>query len=116
MGQIRLNEMEFFAYHGCYKTEQTVGNKFIVNINFKTDISLPAKTDNITDALDYVKIYELVKKEMEKKSHLLEHVVSRILDRLFEQFPMIIGAEVKVSKTAPPINGKMRAVSLTMKR
>ena len=109
---IELEEMDFFAFHGCYPEEQKNGSKFVVNIKVETDISLPAKTDNIDDALNYVKIYELVKKEMEQRSNLLEHVVTRIINKLSEQFPQIIGAEVKISKIDPPIGGKMRAVSL----
>ena len=28
MGVIELENMEFYAFHGCYKEEQVVGNKF----------------------------------------------------------------------------------------
>jgi dihydroneopterin aldolase len=111
-GVIELEDMEFFAYHGCYKEEQIKGNKFIVNVKVKTNITLPAKKDNIDDALNYVKIYNLVQEEMAQTSHLLEHVASRIINRLFDQFTIIKAAEVKISKIAPPIDGKIKAVSL----
>ena len=29
-GILEIEEMEFFAYHGCFEAEQTVGNKFKV--------------------------------------------------------------------------------------
>lgn len=115
-GIIELEEMEFYAYHGCYKEEQIVGNRFIVNISIETDISVAAKTDRIQDALNYVKVYELVKTEMKQPSHLIEHVASRILDRLYEQFPFIKSAQVKISKMNPPMGGQMKKVSLSVKR
>jgi len=115
-GIIELEDMEFYAYHGCYNEEQTNGNKFIVNLKVKTDVSIPAKSDKIEDALDYVKIYELIKTEMAQRSHLLEHIASRILDKLFEQFYKIITAEVRVSKISPPIEGKIKSVSVILKR
>ena len=116
IGIIELEDMKFYAHHGCNKDEQIAGNNFIVNVKIKTNVSLPAKSDNINDALDYVKIYEIVKKEMEKTSHLLENVTARIIDSIFEQFPKIKSAKVKVSKASPPINGEIQKVSLTLKR
>jgi dihydroneopterin aldolase len=115
-GIIELEEMEFYAYHGCFKEEQIVGNRFLVNITIETDVATPAQTDRIQDALNYVKVYELVKAEMKQTSHLLEHITSRILNRLFEQFPFIKSAMVKVSKMNPPIGGQMKRISLTLKR
>ncbi|MCL2072991.1 MAG: dihydroneopterin aldolase [Marinilabiliaceae bacterium] len=111
-GIIELKDLEFFAFHGCYPEEQAHGNKFVVNIKIETDISLPAQTDNIEDALDYVKIYDIVEKEMSQRSHLLENVAFRIYSRLFEQFPQIINADVKVSKLAPSVRDGIKAVSV----
>jgi dihydroneopterin aldolase len=115
-GIIELEEMEFYAHHGCTKEEQIAGNKFSVNVKIETNIALPAKSDNINDAIDYVNIYEIVKKEIEKTSHLLENVTARIIDRIFERFPKIKCAEVKVTKVNPPIEGMIKKVSLTIKR
>ena len=115
-GIIELEEMEFYAYHGCYKEEQIVGNRFLVNITIETDVTLPSQSDRIQDALNYVRVYEMVKAEMKQTSHLLENITSRILNQLFEQFPFIKSAKVKVSKMNPPMGGQMKKISLTLKR
>ena len=115
-GIIELEEMEFFAYHGCYEEEQIKGNKFLVNITVETDVTKPAETDCIDDALNYVEIYKLTENEMNITSHLLENVAARIIDKLFKNFDSIIHAEVKVSKLTPRIDGLMKMVSLTLKR
>lgn len=116
IGIIELEDIEIYAYHGCYKEERIRGNKFSVNVKVETDISLPAKTDDINDALNYVKILDIVKDEMAQSSNLLEHVTSRIIDKLFEQFPQIKKAEVKVSKLTPPVSGCLKSVGVTLKR
>ncbi len=113
---IELEEMVFYAYHGCFKEEQVVGNSFIVNISLETEVSKPMLTDNIKDALNYVNVYNAVKEEMAINSHLLEHLTARIINRLFEQFPAIMHATVKVSKMNPPMGGQMKSVSVTLKR
>lgn len=116
MGQIRLNGMEFYAYHGCYLEEQLTGNHFLVDLLIDTGMEQASQSDNLNDAVDYAEVYKLVKQEMSIRSNLLEHVSARILDRLFEYFPHIERAEVCVSKLNPPIGGQIKSVSVSQQR
>lgn len=115
-GLIELQDMEFYAYHGCYAAEKKVGNRFMVNLWMEYDASKPAETDSIRDALNYQTAYEVVDEQMAITSSLLEHVCKRILDALFDKFPQLITAQVDVSKMAPPMGGKMKAVTVTLRR
>lgn len=116
MGIIEIDNMEFYSYHGCFKEEQLVGNKFLVDLRITTDCTEAAASDRIEDALDYSRAYEIVQVQMRHKSHLLEHVAARILDALYTQFPDMIEAWVKVSKMNPPMGGRMERVSVSMSR
>lgn len=116
MGKIEIENMEFYAFHGHFKEEQVVGNKFLVSISIETDCSKAAESDLLHDALDYQKVYKLIKLEMDRPSHLLEHVCKRILDRLYAEFDTIHSACLKVSKLNPPMGGQIERVSLTMCR
>jgi len=116
MGDIHLEDMEFYAFHGHFKEEQIVGNRFLVNLTLSTNMERPGESDNLKDALNYQEAYEIVKREMEKKSHLLEHIAARILDALYAHFDGIDQATIKVSKMNPPMGGKMDRVSVTMRR
>jgi len=116
MSQIRLNDMDFYAYHGCYCEEQSTGNHFRVDIMMDTDMKKASYSDDLCDALNYVEVYEIVKHEMAIRSHLLEHVSIRILDKLFERFPQLNHASVSVAKLNPPVGGKMKSVEVTQER
>ncbi|TKG94514.1 dihydroneopterin aldolase [Puteibacter caeruleilacunae] len=117
MGLIEIEDMEFYAYHGHFKEEQVVGNRFLVSIHLKTCCKAASQSDNLNDALDYQKVYRLVKEEMEIKSHLLEHLTGRILDHLYADFQDEISwAKVKVSKMNPPMGGQIGRVSVTQER
>jgi dihydroneopterin aldolase len=115
MGKIILEGMEFFAYHGCYKEEQIIGTKFIVDLEVTADTELAEENDHLKDTLSYVHIYHVVKKEMEQKSHLLEHVAKRIMDSLKSGFPQIQSIELKICKINPPVGGKMKQVGYEVK-
>jgi 7,8-dihydroneopterin aldolase/epimerase/oxygenase len=116
MGRIHLENMEFYAYHGHFKEEQIVGNKFLVNLELEADLEKAAHSDDLKDTLNYHTAYQIIKKEMERKSHLLENIASRIMDALYTEFPQIISARIKVSKMNPPMGGKLESVSVTLTR
>ncbi|HKJ43936.1 MAG TPA: dihydroneopterin aldolase, partial [Sunxiuqinia sp.] len=101
MGHIELEGMEFFAYHGHYPVEKVVGNKFIVYAKITTDYDKAGKSDKLEDALDYQKLYQLIKDEMAIPSDLLEHVATRIMDKLYKGFQEIESATIKISKMNP---------------
>ena len=114
IGVIELNEMEFYAYHGCFEEEQLIGNRFKVDLSIWTDVDKAAVSDNITDAVDYQKLYMAVKEEMSKKSKLLENVALRIAERIKGEFAQIEKVEVSVSKLNPPLGGKVGASCVTI--
>ncbi len=114
MGFIEIEGMEFYAYHGHYKEEQIVGNRFLVDLKIETNCRKAAESDNIEDAVNYQTAYKIIKKEMKKKSNLLENIASRIIDALYENLDNMKSVTVKLSKMNPPMGGKIKKVSVTM--
>jgi len=116
MGIIQIESMEFYSFHGHFKEERIVGNKFLVDLTIETDMKIPAESDNLKDAVNYQRVYEIVKQQMELKSHLLEHIAGRILDAIYEEMKGINKVTVKVSKLNPPMGGKIGSVSIIQSR
>ena len=116
MGLIQIENMEFYSFHGHFKEERIVGNKFLVDITLETDMEIPAESDNLKDAVNYQRVYEIVKQQMELKSYLLEHIAGRILDAIYSEMEGINKATVKVSKMNPPMGGKIGSVSIVLSK
>ena len=38
MALIEINNMEFYAFHGHFKEEQIVGNKFLIDLTLEADL------------------------------------------------------------------------------
>jgi len=114
MSVISIEGMEFFAYHGCFKEEQIIGTKFNVDLFLEADTSVAELSDNLSDTVNYLAVYQSVKDEMNTKSKLLEHVARRILNRVKQDFPTVIHARIKIKKLNPPLGGKMDFVSLEL--
>ncbi|MCL2626726.1 MAG: dihydroneopterin aldolase [Cystobacterineae bacterium] len=116
MGIIELEDMEFFARHGCFPEEQTIGNVFRVDLRIEADLSRAACSDKLEDTINYQHIYGIVKREMEIPSRLLEHLCEKILCALYAELKGIQKATVKVSKKHPPIGGKVGHCSVIWTR
>ena len=116
MGLIHLEDVEFYAFHGHYKEEQIVGNKFLIDVTIETDLEPAAKSDQLEFATDYQVIFRILKEEMDKKSNMLENIASRILDAIYDKLPGISKATIKIRKMNPPMGGHIGSVGVSMTR
>lgn len=116
MGEVELLNMEFYAYHGCFKEERVIGNKFLVSYIAETEVGRAGESDNINDAVNYQELYQVIEKEMMIASNLLESVALRIHRATATNFPSIVRATVKISKLNPPIGGKVEASRVSIRK
>ena len=100
---IVLKDLRFFAYHGVMEQEQKTGDYFICNLRLQYDYSSALRTDNIKETLDYGSVFEIVKREMNQPSKLMEHVAGRICKVLFQTFSKLTAIELSIMKENPPI-------------
>lgn len=116
MDRIDVNGIKLYAYHGCMDEESRIGTDYEVNLSVWADLSSPAETDKLSDTVDYVMLNRIVKEEMAIRAKLLEVVTERICKRILSEEPRVLEVEVSVSKLAPPINGDVERVSVSMHR
>lgn len=116
MGQIAIENMEFYAYHGHFSAEQVVGNKFIVQLWFETNTDMAAQTDRLDDTVNYQAVYLLIQEEMKTPAKLLEHLCNRILNKLHAAFPTIETSTLKIQKMNPPMGGQIGSVSVQLSK
>ena len=115
MGIIKVNNIKLYAYHGCLDEEAKIGSEYRVDVSIKADLKKSAKTDDLTDTVDYVHLNHIVKEEMGVRAKLLEVVVQRIIDRVMKEHQTVMMVRVNVAKKNPPIGGEVEEVSLERK-
>lgn len=116
MGIIKLTNIRTFSFHGCLEEEAKIGSNYSVNLTIKTNLEPSAKTDELTDTVDYVDLNRIVVEEMAIRAKLLEHVAQRIIDRVLKELKMVTKIEVEVTKLNPPIGGDVEGVTIIMKK
>lgn len=112
---IRLQDMEFKAYHGCYDLEQRVGNRFNVELVITAHLGEVAERDAVELAVNYLTVYEVVRSQMAITQRTIERVAQNIIEAVKERFPQVVELECTVAKLAPPLGGKIGRVSVTLK-
>ncbi|UZR94898.1 dihydroneopterin aldolase [Chondrinema litorale] len=114
MGKIKLEGLEFFAYHGFYKTEREVGRKFGVDIEVTVDFSKAAIDDTLNDTINYEHVYNIVKEEMATPVKLLEFLADKICNNILLAFNNIEDVHISIKKFDPPIGGICRSATVEM--
>ena len=103
---IRIKNASFYAYHGAFAEEQSIGGKFEADVDIHSDFSEAAKTDDLHKTVNYVDVYKFIDNIInEKKYYLIETLASVIADRLLTSFPKINKVCVRVRKNSVPIGG-----------
>jgi 7,8-dihydroneopterin aldolase/epimerase/oxygenase len=113
MGRIEVCGIRLYAHHGCMPEETKLGGNYEVDVILEADLSKSEKSDKLEDTLDYVAVYNIVVREMQTPSSLIEHVAARIGASLKKQWPEIISGEVSIKKLNTPIGGVISFVKIT---
>lgn len=112
--RIVLDSMEFHAYHGCYELERRVGNRFAVDLEITAELGRVAEDDDVTQAVNYLTVYEIVREQMALTQHTVERVARNIIGAVRTRYPQIVRLRCSVAKLAPPLGGKVRSVRVVL--
>ena len=111
---ITLDSLRFYAYHGAEPQEAIVGAWYTVDVTIKADATDAILNDNLSGTINYAKVTEVIKQQMQIRSALLEHVAGRIAQALLDGFPAINSLTVKVCKENPPVCAPCAASGFTL--
>ncbi|RIW29894.1 dihydroneopterin aldolase [Bacillus salacetis] len=117
MDKIKVNEMEFYGYHGVFPEETKLGQRFRLNVTLDVDLSEAGRTDDIGDSVNYGEVYSLCKDVVEGKPYkLLEALAEKLAERILDGFSKVENCTIEVIKPDPPIPGHYRSVSVEIIR
>lgn len=109
--QININRLLVRANHGVLPQERTVGQDFEVSLT----ITVPYDgTDNISATVNYAEVCDLIVKEMQTPSDLIEHAAVRLRDAICRNFPSVTSGTLTLTKLAPPIPHPLASVSVSL--
>ena len=114
MGKIYVNDIRCYAFHGCMEEESQIGTHYRVDVVVDTDLKAAAVSDELADTVDYVSIAAIVIEAMGRRAKLIEVVLYRIQDRIFEEHASVYAVDIKIEKQNPPINADVHSVAVRL--
>lgn len=114
--RIILRGAQFHGKHGVSPEERVVGGRIIVDVVIEYDLTRAGLSDHIDDTISYSSVFKKVRHLVEDtQSELLESLARKIVDALFEEFPMD-AVTVYVRKQPPPIRGIVESAGVEIHR
>lgn len=101
-----LENVLLYGAHGAYAEEETLGNSFLIDIKLYGDFSKAIASDQLSSTIDYEQVFEILKEEVGRPVHLLEHLSGNIIERL-RVIPLVKGCEIWLRKNNPPLDGQV---------
>lgn len=116
MDKIILEGMEFYGYHGVLPEEQSLGQRFIVDVELYLDLRKAGESDDPECTVNYARVFELVESIAGGRPHrLIESVAEAIAAAVLEHFP-VIETRVRVKKPQAPIPGRYTWMAVEIRR
>jgi dihydroneopterin aldolase len=114
MIQVLLKDIRLQGTHGVFQGEELWATRF--RLNLIIDLKNEPPFVELSDTVDYSKVYEIVKSTFSVREPLLENLADRIYTNLVAQFIQIHSVEISIIKEDPPIPGFSGEVGIVFKK
>src|SRR5215203_2685995 len=101
MMKVFLKDLQFNVPRGTFEEEHMIGTQLAIDIEiFFKEVS---RVENENQTVNYVDLYEIVKRQITKNGGLLETVAMDICADIKREYPQVIEFNITISKLQPPI-------------
>lgn len=100
---ITVSGLRLYCRHGVGEQERRVGNWFTFDIELHYGAGDAIASDDVSLALSYADVIDVVRREADVPSRLLEHLAGRIHRALTARWPQITAGSITVAKLHPPV-------------
>lgn len=117
MDEIRIRDLQVYAYHGVLPEENEKGQNFFVNATLFLPTREAGLTDNLDLSVSYADVCIFIDHFMKEHTfQLLEAVAERMSQAILLKFPLIQELTLEIRKPEAPIPLPFQSVSVCIHR
>lgn len=117
MDKLYLKDVEIFANHGVFNEEKVLGQKFILSLELSLDLSIAAKTLDLSKSIHYGELCHNVEKEFQRESYeLIETVAEKIAEYVLYNYNLVKEVKVILKKPWAPIGRHLDTAAIEISR
>lgn len=111
--EIVIRRLRLRGFHGVLPQERQVGADFYVTLTATADVSDEALLhDSLEGTVDYGRLAQVLKKEMQPPCQLLECAAMRMASAVLRDFPRVSRLELLLEKENPPMEVQTEGVGV----
>lgn len=112
---IILKNCAFFARHGVFNEEETLGQRFFVDADLCVDGGTSLDEDEIEGTVDYGAAFQVIERIITgKRRFLIEALALEVARAICKEFPMVSKATITIRKPNAPVQGVLDYVEVTV--
>ncbi|GBR54192.1 bifunctional folate synthesis protein [Neokomagataea thailandica NBRC 106555] len=112
---VEVRDLCLFGYHGVLPEENRLGQRFVVDIAIKADLSQAQRNDSYSDAVCYGSLCDIASAVVTGPPlALIETVAARIAETILERFAAVEWVRVCVRKPSVPVTYALSETSATV--
>lgn len=113
--KITLKNCAFFARHGVFNEEETLGQRFFVDATLDVNAGDALDNDEIEGTVDYGTAFQVIEEIITgKRRFLIESLALETARALCKKFEMIESAEITIRKPNAPVQGVLDYAEVTI--
>lgn len=117
MDEIRIDNLEVYAYHGVYPEENEDGQLFYVNAVLHTHTRKAGLTDDLEQSTNYAEVCYFITDWMQQHTcKLIETAAEKMVESILLNFDLIKEISLEIRKPQAPIGLPFESVSVKINR
>lgn len=117
MDQLRIKNLEIFAYHGLFPSEKELGQKFVISASLSYDMTKAATELDLAASVHYGELCQQWATWLQESTEdLIETVAYKLVERTFEAYPLVQEIQLELKKPWAPVHLPLDTCSVTIHR
>ena len=117
MDQLRIKNLEVYAYHGLFGAEKELGQRFVLDLILDYDMTKAARTKDLSASIHYGELaQQLTVWCQENQEDLIETLAYNLIEQIFRNYPLVEKVSLEVKKPWAPIPLPLDTCSVKLER
>ncbi len=114
---ILVHRIAVFAYHGVLEEEARLGQRFMISLDCRLNLSEAGASDDVARTVSYADLTEIaVEIATKRRFALIEALAEAISGAILDRFALIETVSVRVDKPGAPVAAVLDGVSVVIER
>lgn len=114
--RIEVRGLRVFGHHGVLAAERREGQPFVVDATLELDLDGPARSDELSDTIDYARLAEQLAQAVAGTQFRLLEALAGHLAALAVQDPRVAAATIRVAKPQASVAVDLDEVAVVVRR